>query len=626
MDGNIRASTAIPSRLAITALLALFLLLSPHGARANHKSHLINGTDAHTDGSEELYHPNRVLVTFKATAYSANGEDTDLGIRPLVRRGNKAGGRGGENVGRLMSKSSTDSVINSVQAYEIMDGMSVVEKVAQLASRRDVAVAEPDYVVKLYRGSSDPLLSSQWHQSVMRTKAAWDYGTGSSSVKVCVIDSGANSAHPDLSGNILKGWNVAPDANRQYSAPGSPQWYNYNDTLGHGTHVTGLIAAVGNNRKGVSGMTWRAGVLSCRFISDGGSGYISDAITCMRLCQEEGAHIYSNSWGGVGFSATLQQEIQKLEAAGALFVVAAGNNNLLNLDSTPLYPASYKEKNVLTVASTTSKNQLSSFSNIGPRSVHIAAPGSTVYSTTVDGGYGTMSGTSMSAPIVSGLAALLKSLALKANYPLMAEELKDIITKSAVPFVNGDKYTISGGRADALAAVRLLKAKIKMNSMVKNNDDSNSDPTTAGEGNPRQSSTYGKHVASNAALTDSGYNARKSTNACAITDPKRSYPWWTTRLSTDGANKTVTRVSITARGDCCWTRLKGAQVLVGNTPWTGSGSRKNFKKCGVIDGTVTRGGSGVNEVVCPDGISGKYLTIYLPKKRTSLMLCGVNID
>jgi subtilisin family serine protease len=617
MDGKIRASTGIPSRIVMAALMALFLLLSQRGVAANHKSHMINGTDAGKNGNlDELYHPNRVLVTFKATAYSAVGEETDLGIRPLVRGGKKDGGGA---LGRLMGKSDSGIGALAVNVYEISDGMSVDEKVAQLSSRRDVAMAEPDYLVTLYRQSSDTLLSSQWHQSMMRTRAAWDYGTGSSSVKVCVIDSGVNSVHPDLADNILKGWNVAPSENNQYYEPGSLEWNNYNDTLGHGTHVTGLIAAVGNNGEGVSGLAWRAGVLSCRFISDSGSGYVSDAITCIRLCQQEGAHIYSNSWGGVGFSATLQQEIQNLDAAGALFVVAAGNNNLLNLDSTPLYPASYKEANVLTVASTTSTDMLSGFSNIGPNSVHVAAPGSTIYSTTFDGRYGIMSGTSMSAPIVSGLAALLKSIALSSNYPLGASELKDIIIKSAVPFVNGQMYTISGGRADALAAVRLLKSKIKLNGMVKNNDGSSA--------KPRQSSTYRTHEAINGISTQSGYNARRVPGACSMTDPKRSHAWWTMGLEVDeSGTNTVTGVSITARGDCCWNRLQGARVMIGDTPWTGSGSRKNFKSCGVVGKAVVRGGSGVNEVTCPaGGITGKYLAIYLPRKRTSLMLCGVQV-
>lgn len=318
------------------------------------------------------------------------------------------------------------------------------------------------------------------------------------------------------------------------------------------------------------------------------------------MCQQEGAHVYSNSWGGVGYSETLLQEIQKLNEAGALFVVAAGNNNMLNLDSTPLYPASYKVDNVITVASTTSKNQLSSFSNIGTGTVHVAAPGSTVYSTTVDGSYGSMSGTSMSAPIVSGLAALLKGVAMNAGYELSANELRDIIVKSAVPFADGTRYTASGGRVDSLAAVRLLKAKIKMSEMVKNADQGGgvdapssttppSSSTTAPSpcfAPPTQSSTYGSRVASYA-LSVSGYNARKYPKACSMTDPKRSRAWWTVQIGATNVN--VSSVSITSRGDCCWNHLGGAKVMVGDTPWMGSGSAKRFKTCGVIkEGDVVR--------------------------------------
>ena len=250
-----------------------------------------------------------------------------------------------------------------------------------------------------------------------------------------------------------------------------------------------------------------------------------------------------------------------------------------------------------------------------------------------------MSGTSMAAPIVSGLAALLKSVAMKSKYDLPARELKDIIIKSAVPFSNGDKYTMSGGRADALAAVRLLKAKIKMNGMVKNtggdvgdvggdgndNGDGNGNVGVGGADAPagaRQSSTYGKHVASNAMSTTSGYNARKYPQACSMTDPKRSHAWWTVGIG--NASRSVSSVSITARGDCCWSKLKGAKVMVGDTPWTGSGSASQYTTCGVV-GNVVRGGRGVNVVTCGEGVSGKYVAVYLPKRKTSLMLCGVEV-
>lgn len=612
MDGMTFKALAVLRGSLCRALLALLVLLAPLPIPVNghHKTGMFNTSKR----ADEAYAPDRVLVTFKAVAFSAGDGVSDLGIRPFIRGEDQLDKdsrmKKRKLALRLLSKSSGGGAEARLplQAFSITDGMTVEEKVAQLSRRGDVAIAEPDYKVQLYRKSSDPFLSSQWHHKAMRSMAAWDYTTGSSDVKVCVIDSGVSKNHTDLAKNILKGWNVAPDDTNRYPVPGSAEWSNYEDTMGHGTHVTGLVAAVGNNGDGVSGMAWKAGVLTCKFISDSGSGYVSDAITCMRLCQQEGAHIYSNSWGGVGYSETLLEEIKKLDAAGALFVVAAGNNNGLDLDSTPLYPASYKVPNILTVTSTSSNNELSSFSNIGNSTVHVAAPGSTIYSTTYDGGYGTMSGTSMAAPIVSGVASLLKSMVLKYNYDLSPAELSSILMESSAKFTNGNIYTISGGRVDALAAVRLLKGRIKSKMAKSNTKDGGSNYITpeARSTAPRQSSTRGAHIASNALSNNS--------TLCAITHPKRSYPWWTFEMSDSRVVKSV---------ELSGSRLRGARIMVGDMPWLGSGSAKKFQTCGTL--TSKRSKSAVIE--CPgEGITGKYVSVYLPRKRKSLTLCGLTVN
>ena len=530
-------------------------------------------------------------------------------------------------------------------AYEIVDGMSVEAKVAQLNKRRDVALAEPDYKVELFRSPSDPLFINQWHHKTIGSNKAWDMNTGSSQVKVCVIDSGANMNHPDLASNVIKGWNVVPrDGEDQYPAPGTAQWANYNDTLGHGTHVAGLVGAVGNNKRGVSGVSWRAGLLLCRFITDNGAGYISDAITCIRLCQKEGAKVYSNSWGGVGYSGILHEEIKKLKQDDALFVVAAGNNNGLNLDKSPLYPASYKEDNVLTVASTTSTDAISAFSNVGASTVHIAAPGSTIYSTTVDGSYGIMSGTSMSAPISSGAAALIMSYASRKGYKLSAQDVKTLLMQSSTQFTNGKTYTISGGRLNVYGAMKLLKSKMPKTSVpapilpkspTENipTDTSNSSTdggassgsilcgTTGIRGRPAyQSSTYKKYTAANANDGDCRSHAKKYPSSCAITDPKRSHPWWTSSLSSSGA---VTSVMINTRADCCSQSISGAKVYVGNQKWSGSGDAKYFELCGKVPGTISRGTP--IQVQCSRPVNGMHIAIYLPKKRTSLSICEVDV-
>ena len=170
-------------------------------------------------------------------------------------------------------------------------------------------------------------------------------------VQVCHVDSGVRVDHPDLVANVLKGWNLVPPGQVRWGmgarewtgvcvapasscellclllsphccshahtlhAPslqvdgtpppraGTPDYFNYNDTYGHGTHTAGIIAGVGNNRQGIAGVNWSVKLLVCRFIWNDGSGYVSDAMNCIKLCKQEGALITSNSWGGIGYSS-----------------------------------------------------------------------------------------------------------------------------------------------------------------------------------------------------------------------------------------------------------------------------------------------------------------------------------
>jgi subtilisin family serine protease len=275
-----------------------------------------------------------------------------------------------------------------------------------------------------------------------------------SQVKVCLIDSGLLSNHPDLTPNVLKGWNVLTN---DTSMPGEPSPFNYNDTLGHGTHVAGLVGAVGNNGVGVSGVAWKTALLPCRFIGASGTGFVSDAITCMHLCRAEGAHVYSNSWGGMGYSETLLAEIEALEG---LFVVAAGNNMGLDLDVGPLYPAAFNASNIITVAATARTGALADFSNFGRRTVHLAAPGDALVSTSYTGGYGLMSGTSMATPLVAGAAALLQSLALTAGSALPPGVVRQLLEDSVDPMDGGAAMLVSGGKLNVARAVQRLQAQL----------------------------------------------------------------------------------------------------------------------------------------------------------------------
>jgi subtilisin family serine protease len=149
------------------------------------------------------------------------------------------------------------------------------------------------------------------------------------------------------------------------------------DANGHGTHVAGTIAAMGNNGEGVTGVSWSAKIMALRFLDAWGSGTTAGAIAAIEYATAMGADIINNSWGGGGFNTSLKTAI---EASGALVVCAAGNSGINN-DGTPHYPSSYNSANIIAVAASDQNDNRASFSNYGPISVDVAAPGTNIYST-----------------------------------------------------------------------------------------------------------------------------------------------------------------------------------------------------------------------------------------------------
>lgn len=152
------------------------------------------------------------------------------------------------------------SVSGGAALYDISDGSDVAAKVAQLSANSAVEAVEPDYRVTVDAIPDDTMYPSQWHHPTISSPAAWGAVTGSEEVAICVVDSGARIDHPDLAGNIAGGWNLVPSNQVPGAAapgPGDEAYSNFNDTYGHGTHTAGIAAAVGNNRRGVSGVNWK---------------------------------------------------------------------------------------------------------------------------------------------------------------------------------------------------------------------------------------------------------------------------------------------------------------------------------------------------------------------------------
>lgn len=340
--------------------------------------------------------------------------------------------------------------------------------------RRAVDLVEhvrPDAVVHVAAAPNDTGFSSQWglHNNGQNGGTvdvdidgpeAWNLGTGSRSVVVAMIDSGMDLVHPDLAANRwsnpheiagngidddgngyvddVHGWDFASDDN-------NPQ-----DEMGHGTHVAGILGAVGNNALGVSGVAWQVSIASLKFTDAVGDGTISDAIEATYYATSIGALLSSNSWSGVLYDPLLKTAIEDANAHGVLYVAAAGNEGA-NTDISARYPSSYTMDNVIAVACVNRSGALSWFSNYGQVSVDLGAPGEEIYSTTAGGGYGTMGGTSMAAPMVSGTCALLKAF----KPGLTARDIKAIVLSSAQPLASLAGKCSTGGLLNARAALEV---------------------------------------------------------------------------------------------------------------------------------------------------------------------------
>ncbi|MCW2276516.1 Ca2+-binding RTX toxin-like protein/subtilisin family serine protease [Rhodoblastus acidophilus] len=276
---------------------------------------------------------------------------------------------------------------------------------------------------------------------------AWNIGTGSKSVRVGVIDTGADLTHADLVGNIwtnpgeIAGNGVDDDGNGYVDDIHGYDFINGDsdptDDYGHGTHVSGTIGASGNNGVGVAGVNWNVSLVELKIFNSGGTTNDFAIIQALDYARTTGIQITNNSWGGGGYSQAMYDAI----AAGGLFVAAAGNYGSNN-DASPFYPANYDLPNIISVAATDDNDQLASFSNYGATTVDLAAPGADIYSTLMGGGYGLMSGTSMATPHVTGAAAFLAAL----NPSLTAAQIKTLLLNNVDLKANLSGKMVTGGR------------------------------------------------------------------------------------------------------------------------------------------------------------------------------------
>ena len=360
----------------------------------------------------------------------------------------------------------------NVELWDISASADLNSAIKSAESDPNVLYAEPNYLQRIISTPNDPQFDTLWGlhntgQTGGTTDAdidaveAWDIGTGSNDVVVGVIDTGIDSTHEDLQANIwhnpgeIPGNGIDDDGNGFIDDVYGWDFVNNDndpfDDNGHGTHVAGTIGAKGNNGIGVVGVNWNVSLMALKFLNSGGAGSTSDAISAVLYATMMGAHLTSNSWGGGGFSLSLEAAITAADAAGILFIAAAGNGGSDN-DISPSYPSSYTVPNIISVAATDHNDLKASFSNWGLTSVDLGGPGVNIHSTFPGNTYGTISGTSMATPHVSGVAALIWSL----NSGLTHNQVRDHIFASVDPISALTGMTVTGGRLNAYEALLLV--------------------------------------------------------------------------------------------------------------------------------------------------------------------------
>jgi len=320
-------------------------------------------------------------------------------------------------------------------------GLYVVE-LPQAASARALAAtwahhphfkfAEADEMVAPDFVSNDPYAGSEWHMDKIGARSAWDFAQGSG-VTIAILDSGVDATHPDLAPRIVPGWNFYDNT------------ANTADVYGHGTKVAGTAAATTNNGIGVSGVAGLSRIMPIRISDTAGYAYWSTIAQGLTYAADHGARVANISYSAY-VSASVRSAAQYMKDKGGLVFVSSGNTGVA--DSTAA------TSTMIVVGATDANDLRASWSTYGPV-VSLSAPGVSIYSTTVGGGYAAVSGTSFSTPMSAGVAALM----MAARPSLSSSQVESLLYSTAVDLGTAGRDPYYGyGRVNAAGAVSAAAA------------------------------------------------------------------------------------------------------------------------------------------------------------------------
>lgn len=327
------------------------------------------------------------------------------------------------------------------EKWELSSGRDATTVALALLVNPQVEFAEPNFLIsKDDLSPNDPQFNQQWalrnsgqnggqYGADINAVGAWQTTTGSADTVIAVIDSGIDFTHPDLRNNQ---W-----TNLNPSASGDLHGWDYvensgvvKDEQGHGTGMAGIIAAEGNNSIGVTGVMWRASLMSLRVLDNTGTGDVAAAVEAIDYAVTHGAQVINLSWGTAAESIALKDAIQRAAKRNVVVVCSAGNGGR-DLTISPYYPASFGLKGLIAVAASDASDQLASWSNWGATTVAVAAPGVDILTTRMGGGYWNVTGTSAAAPIVTGIVGLLKTVRRSTNAQIISKSISDGVRSSS---------------------------------------------------------------------------------------------------------------------------------------------------------------------------------------------------
>jgi hypothetical protein len=350
-----------------------------------------------------------IRLTLVATLLSLAAACTNAGFVPgrvLVRFRSDLSKSHQENIVRAFGGRLGEAIPHTgVRVISVPRNASVEAVARAFAARSEVVFAEPDLRVPPDAVPNDPLYSREWHLGAISAPTAWDISTGSPNVIIAILDSGVYAGHPDLAAKMVPGWNTY-DNNADTS-----------DVYGHGTAVAGCAAASTQNAEGVASVAWGCRIMPMRVTDTSGYGYSSAISAALTWAADHGARVANISFK-MSTSTTVKTAAQYFASKGGVVCVSAGNDATFTTAADNPY--------VLTVTASQSDDTLATFTSTG-NNTDLAAPGVSIYTTNRSGGYSSGSGTSFSAPIVAGAAALVISVAPH----LSSSEVMDVLKRNA---------------------------------------------------------------------------------------------------------------------------------------------------------------------------------------------------